>query len=43
MRRVGFRRSAGDELRLTHELLSVMLGVRRAGVTTALHDLDHEV
>ena len=32
-------RAAGDELRLTHEFLSVMLGVRRAGVTTALHDL----
>jgi CRP-like cAMP-binding protein len=32
-------RAEGDELRLTHEFLSVMLGVRRAGVTTALHDL----
>ena len=32
-------RTEGDELRLTHESLAVMLGVRRAGVTTALHDL----
>lgn len=32
-------RAAGDELRLTHEILSVVLGVRRAGVTTVLHDL----
>lgn len=30
----------GDELYLTHELLSVMLGVRRAGITTALHQLE---
>jgi len=33
-------RIAGDELRLTHELLSVILGVRRASVTIALHDLN---
>jgi len=33
-------RTAGDELRLTHEFLSAMLDVRRAGVTIALHDLD---
>jgi len=33
-------RTVGDELRLTHEFLSAMLGVRRAGVTIALHDLD---
>src|SRR5262245_24785284 len=33
-------RSAGDSLRLTHEFLALMLGVRRAGVTTALHQLD---
>jgi CRP-like cAMP-binding protein len=32
-------RLEGDELPLTHEFLSLMLGVRRAGVTTAVHDL----
>ena len=32
-------RTEGDELRLTHEFLAVILGVRRAGVTTTLHDL----
>jgi CRP-like cAMP-binding protein len=30
----------GDEIALTHEFISVMLGVRRAGVTTALHELE---
>ena len=32
-------RVGGEELSLTHEFLSVMLGVRRAGVTTATHAL----
>jgi CRP-like cAMP-binding protein len=32
-------RSDGDELRLTHEFLAVTLGVRRSGVTIALHRL----
>jgi CRP-like cAMP-binding protein len=33
-------RLEGDELHLTHEFLSIVLGVRRAGVTTALHQLE---
>lgn len=33
-------RLAGDELRLTHEFLAIMLGVRRAGVTIALGFLE---
>jgi CRP-like cAMP-binding protein len=33
-------RLARDELPLTHEFLSMMLGVRRAGVTTATHILE---
>src|SRR5262249_15886269 len=33
-------RLEGDELHLTYEFLSIMLGVRRAGVTTALHQLE---
>jgi CRP-like cAMP-binding protein len=33
-------RVEGDDLPLTHEFLSLMLGVRRAGVTTALQDLE---
>jgi CRP-like cAMP-binding protein len=32
-------RLTGDEIALTHEFLSVMLNVRRAGVTLALHAL----
>jgi CRP-like cAMP-binding protein len=33
-------RSAGDEMALTHEFLSLMLAVRRPSVTTALHVLE---
>ena len=33
-------RMDGDELNFTHELLSVMLGVRRPGVTVATHVLE---
>ena len=32
----------GNELALTHEFLALMLGVRRAGVTVATHDLEGE-
>jgi CRP-like cAMP-binding protein len=35
-------RTGNDELNLTHEFLSIMLGVRRAGVTNALHILEGE-
>ena len=31
-----------DEIALTHEFLSVMLGVRRSGVTTALQELERK-
>jgi CRP-like cAMP-binding protein len=33
-------RLGGNEMNLTHEFLAIMLGVRRAGVTTALHELE---
>ncbi|MGR3631928.1 Crp/Fnr family transcriptional regulator [Limimaricola soesokkakensis] len=33
-------RVAGDELELTHDFIALMLGVRRAGVTVALHELE---
>ena len=33
-------RVPSDTLPLTHEFLSIMLGVRRAGVTVALHGLE---
>jgi DNA-binding transcriptional regulator YhcF (GntR family) len=32
----------GNELRLTHEFLAVMLGVRRSGITTALQELERK-
>jgi CRP-like cAMP-binding protein len=32
----------GNELVLTHEFLSIMLGVRRSGVTTALQELERK-
>ena len=35
-------RLGGDEIPLTHEFLSLMLGVRRAGVTVALNYLGRE-
>ena len=35
-------RLRGDEIPLTHEFLSLMLGVRRAGVTVALHYLEQK-
>ena len=33
-------RTNGDEIKLTHDFLSVMLGVRRAGVTVGTHMLE---
>ena len=35
-------RIGNPQLRLTHEFLSLMLGTRRSGVTTALHILEGE-
>ena len=35
-------RVEGAEMNLTHEFLSLMLGVRRPGVTDALHRLEGE-
>ena len=35
-------RAAGRELPFTHEFLSLMLGVRRAGITVALNGLEAE-
>jgi CRP-like cAMP-binding protein len=32
----------GDELALTHEFLSIMLGVRRSGVTEVLQSLQQQ-
>ena len=32
----------GDEIPLTHEFLSIMLGVRRSGVTTAIQELERK-
>ena len=32
----------GDDLKLTHEFLSVMLGVRRSGITIALQELERK-
>ena len=32
----------GDEIPLVHDFLALMLGVRRAGVTTAIQELEHQ-
>ena len=37
---MGHDRVDGDDLPITHEFLSLMLGVRRSGVTEALHVLE---
>ena len=39
---MGQDRLGGDEVPLTHEFLSLMLGVRRVGVTGALNQLDRK-
>lgn len=36
-------RAEGDELPLTHEFLSIMLGVRRSSITAAIHTLEGEL
>jgi len=35
-------RAGSDELRITHELISTMMGVRRAGITNAVIDLQYD-
>lgn len=35
-------RVEGQSFKITHDLLAIMLGVRRPGVTTALHELEGE-
>ena len=39
---MAYDRGDSESLPLTHEFLSIMLGVRRAGVTVALHNLEGE-
>jgi CRP-like cAMP-binding protein len=37
---MGHDRISGEDLPLTHDFLSIMLGVRRAGITTAMRSLE---